>query len=87
MFKSGMFNVQKLPELKIYAQLLRDNSTMPKQDILDAIKLMEEEQERIAQIEAQAQVMQQRANQFINSDADTQAQQMMDAQNMINQTQ
>lgn len=87
MFKSGMFNVQKLPELKIYAQLLRDNSTMPKQDILDAIKLMEEEQERIAQIEAQAQVMQQKANQFINSDAETQAQQVIDAQNTINQAQ
>lgn len=81
LFKNGMFNVQKLSELKIYAQLLPDNSTMPKQEILEAIKLMEEEQQKIAQIEAQAQIMQQRANQFISGDAESQSQQIMDALN------
>ena len=81
LFKNGMFNVQRLSELKIYAQLLPDNSTMPKQEILEAIKLMEEEQQKIAQIEAQAQIMQQRANQFISGDAESQSQQIMDALN------
>ena len=36
MFKAGMFNVEKLPELKVYANLLQDDSTMPKQEILEA---------------------------------------------------
>lgn len=87
LFKAGFFNVQRLPELEIYAKLLPDDSTMPKQDILKAVELMKEEQEKIAMINAQAQIMQQRANQFINSDVDSQAQQVEDAVNMINQGQ
>ena len=84
MFKAGMFNIQKLPELKIYANLLQDDSTMPKQEILEAIDMMEEEQERIAMINAQAQMMQQRASTFLGSDPDGQADMINDAQQMIN---
>ena len=73
MFKAGMFNIQKLPELKIYADILPDDSTMPKQEILDAIEKMEEEQQKIALINAQAQMMQQRANQFLSGDVNQQA--------------
>jgi len=87
MFKAGMFNVQKLPELKIYASLLQDDSTMPKQEILEAIEMMEEEQQRIAQIDAQARMMRQRANQFLGGDVEQQASQINEAQNMINQAQ
>ena len=87
MFKAGMFNVQKLPELKIYASLLQDDSTMPKQEILEAIEMMEEEQQRIAQIDAQARIMRQRANQFLGGDVEQQASQINEAQNMINQAQ
>ena len=79
MFKAGMFNIQKLPELKIYADILPDDSTMPKQEILDAIEKMEEEQEKIAMINAQAQMMQQRASQFLNATPDTQAEIINDA--------
>lgn len=84
MFKAGMFNVEKLPELKVYASLLQDDSTMPKQEILEAIDMMEEEQERIAYINAQAQVMQQRASTFLGSDPEGQAQMINDAQQMVN---
>ena len=84
MFKAGMFNVQKLPELKIYAEILPDDSTMPKQEILDAIDKMEEEQEKIAMIEAQAKMMQQRASQFLNADVDQQASMVSQAQQMVN---
>ena len=84
MFKAGMFNVEKLPELKIYASLLQDDSTMPKQEILEAIDMMEEEQERIAMINAQAQMMQQRASTFLGSDPDGQASMINDAQQMLN---
>ena len=87
MFKSGMFNVQKLPELKIYATLLQDDSTMPKQEILEAVDMMEEEQEKIAMIDAQARMMQQRAGQFLGGDVEQQAAQVSDAQQMINQAQ
>ena len=74
MFKAGMFNVNKLSELKIYTEILPDDSTMPKQDLLDAIDKMEEEQERIAMIDAQARMMKQRADQFLSSDPEQQAQ-------------
>ena len=87
LFKAGFFNVQRLSELEVYAKLLPDDSTMPKQDILKAVELMKEEQEKIAMINAQAQIMQQRASQFINNDVDAQAQQIQDAANMVNQAQ
>ena len=83
MFKAGMFNVQKLPELKIYANLLQDDSTMPKQEILEAIDMMEEEQERIAMIEAQARMMQQGASQFLGGDVEQQAAMVNDAQQQV----
>ena len=87
LFKAGFFNIQRLPELETYAKLLPDDSTMPKQDILKAVELMKEEQQKIALINADAQIMQQRASQFINNDVDAQAQQIQDAVNTINQEQ
>lgn len=80
--KAGYFNPQKLGELKVYAKILPDDAIAPKQDILKAIEIEEEEQRKIAQINAQAQIMQQRANQFINGDVEQQASQIADAQNM-----
>ena len=53
---------------------------MPKAKLEEAIELMEEEQRKIAAINAQAQIMSQRANQFLNSDPDVQAEQMSQAQ-------
>ena len=79
----GYFNVQRLAELKIYVKLLDDDSVVPKMKLLEAIKYMEEEQMRIAQIQAEAQEMQQRAYQFINGDADGQASQIADAMRML----
>lgn len=80
--KAGYFNPQKLGELKVYAKILPDDAIAPKQDILKAIEIEEEEQRKIAQINAQAQIMQQRASQFINGDVEQQASQIADAQNM-----
>ena len=73
-----MFNVEKLPELKVYVKLLDDDSVMPKQKLKEAIEYIEEEQRKIAEINAQAQMLQQQASQFINSDPEGQASQMMD---------
>ena len=83
--KAGYFNPQKLGELKVYAKILPDDAIAPKQDILKAIEIEEEEQRKIAQINAQAQIMQQRASQFINGDVEQQASQIADAQTEISQ--
>jgi hypothetical protein len=80
MLKAGMFNVQKLPELEIYVKLLDPDSTAPKQKLEEAIKMMKEEQQKIAMIKAQADLMKQEAMSFINSDPEAQAGQMSDAQ-------
>ena len=85
MFQAGMFSIQKLPELKVYVKLLDDDSVMPKTKIEDAIESMEEEQQKIAMINAQAQLMQQRANQFLMEDPEAQASEIMDAQGMQEQ--
>ena len=79
LFTQGMFNIQKLTELETYVKLLDDDSVMPKQKLEEAIEFMKQEQQKIAQINAQAQVMQQQANQFLNNDPDTQAAQMVQA--------
>ena len=84
LLKEGFFNIQRLNELKIYVKLLGDDSVMPKQKLLEAIELMEQEQQKIATINAQAQIMQQRANQFLNTDSDAQADQIAEAQSQIN---
>jgi hypothetical protein len=85
LFTEGMLNPAKLGELKIYTKLLDDDSVMPKAKLEEAVELMEEEQRKIAMIQAQAQIMQQRANQFLNSDANAQAQTMADAQQSVAQ--
>jgi hypothetical protein len=48
--------------------------------IKEAVELIREEQQRIAQIQAQAQAMQQRASMFLMEDADAQASQIAEAQ-------
>lgn len=80
LFQAGMFNIQRLQELKVYERLLDFDATMPKIKIAEAIEIMEEEQAKIAMINAQAAMMQQRANQFLNEDPEAQAAQMLEAQ-------
>ena len=79
MFQQGMFNIQRLAELKVYVKLLDDDSVMPKSKIEEAIEIMEAEQQKIAVINAEAQMMKQRVNQFLNEDPDAQAEQMLEA--------
>ena len=80
LLKAGYFSIERLSELKTYVKLLDDDSVMPKAKLEEAIELMEEEQRKIAAINAQAQMMKQRANQFLNEDVDAQAAQMAEAQ-------
>jgi hypothetical protein len=80
---NGLFNSQRVAELAAYAEVLDDDSVAPKQKIKDAIEHIREEQRRIAMIEAQAQLMQQRAQQFLMGDPDEQASQIADAERQL----
>ena len=76
---NGFFNAQRLSELKAYVKSLDDDSVAPKTKLQEIVDYMEEEQRRIAMIQAQAQMMQQRAQQFLMGDPEMQASQMADA--------
>lgn len=79
----GFFTAQRVGELETYASVLDDDAVAPKMKIMEAIEHIREEQQRIAEIEARAQVMQQRASQFILEDPDAQASQVADAMRQI----
>ena len=76
---AGFFNAQRVGELKAYAKTLDDDSVTPKMKLLEIIDAIEQEQQKIAMIEAQAQQMQQRAAQFLMGGPDEQADQIADA--------
>ena len=76
----GFFSAQRVGELAVYADVLDDDSVAPKLKIKEAVDRIREEQRRIAMIEAQAQQMQQRAQQFLMGDPDEQSSMMADAQ-------
>jgi hypothetical protein len=80
LLNNGFSNIQRLPELEIYNNLLDDDSVMPKQKITKAIEKMKEEQQKIAMINAEAQLMQERASQFLNSEPEAQASTIAEAQ-------
>lgn len=69
----GFLTVQRVSELEIYAQLLDDDSVAPKQKIMEAVDRVKEQQRRIAMIQANAQAMQQRAQQFLGQGLEDQA--------------
>ncbi len=73
LLKAGFFNIENLGALKTYVKVLPDNAIAPKPNIEDAIDIMEEEERKIAQINAQAEMLKMRANSFLQSDVDTQA--------------
>lgn len=76
----GMFSVEKLPEFKKYVKALPDDSVAPKQILEEIVEDAEEEQRNIAEMEAQAQMLMQRAQQFLYQDPEGQADQMADAE-------
>lgn len=80
---NGFFTAQRLNELEIYANALDDDSVAPKLKILESCERMRKEQKKIAMIEAQAQLMQQRANQFLMGGPDVQAEQIANARKQL----
>jgi hypothetical protein len=77
---NGFFNPQRVAEFEAYVKALPNDSVAPKQDLLEGIENIKKTQMQIAQINAQAQLMQQRAQQFLMEDPDGQAQRIADAQ-------
>lgn len=83
LFIQGMFHVQRLSELKVYVKLLDEHSVMRKSKLEDAVKYIEEEQQKVAQITAQSEMMLQRANQFLMEDPQAQASQIIESQQQM----
>ena len=76
---NGLFSAERVAELKAYAESLDDDSVAPKLKILEIVEKIQAEQRKIAEIQARAQMLQQRASQFLMGDPDGQAQQIADA--------
>lgn len=70
MLKAGYFSSQKLSELEIYVDLLDDDSSMPKSKLEEAIKRMKENQQRISEVQNQAQQLQMMANKYLGTQSD-----------------
>ncbi|MCI7443319.1 MAG: hypothetical protein MSA89_09610 [Clostridium sp.] len=85
LLKGGWFSPDKIGQLETYVEALPDNSTMPKQQLIEIIKKVKAKQEYIAQIQAQMQMQTQRARQFLQNDPASQASQIAEAQERINQ--
>ncbi len=81
----GLLTAQRVGELEIYAKLLDDDSVAPKLKVLEAVERIKAEQKRIAEIQAQAQAMQQRAQQFLMGDLEEQSSMVADARKRMMQ--
>jgi hypothetical protein len=77
---NGLFNAQRLSELEAYVESLDVDSVAPKKKLKEICQHMRDEQMKIAAIQAQAQAMQQRAQQFLMGDPDEQSSMMAEAQ-------
>ena len=76
----GWLSSQRIPELARYIDVLEDDANMPRQKVLEMIEKFYEDQRKIMQMQAQAQMMKQRVNQFLGEDVGAQAQQLATAQ-------
>jgi len=70
MLKAGYFSQQKMSELEVYTELLDDDSSMPKQKLQEGIKKMKEIQQRISDVQNEAEQLQMQANKYLGSQAD-----------------
>ena len=83
MLVQGIFHPERLSEFEAYVEALDGDSVAPKQKLQEIAKRMRDEQKKIALIQAKAQIVQQKAQQFLMSDPDGQAQQIADARMQI----
>lgn len=85
LLKGGYFAPEMVGQLRKYAEALPDNSTMPKQKLLDICDKTEEEQRKIAEINNEAQLMQQRAMSFLDGDPDQQSDTILEAEQVMSE--
>ena len=83
LFVQGLFSVQRLPEFEAYVEALDDDSVAPKMKLKEILERVKNTQRQIAEINAEAQLMQQRAQQFLMEDIDGQADQIADARSQM----
>ena len=76
----GMFSAERLSEFKAYVRALPSDSVAPKMILEQIVEDMENEQKKIAMMEAEQQLMQQRAQQFLMGDIDEQGQMIAEAE-------
>ncbi len=76
---NGLFHPQRTAEFEAYVKALPDDSVAPKQILLEVLENVKKTQAEIAQINAQTQLMQQRAEQFLMEEPEAQAEQMANA--------
>ena len=77
---NGMFGADRIAETRAYANALPDDSVAPKIKILEICDNVEDERRKLAMIQAEAQMLQQKAQQFLMGDPYSQAQQIADAE-------
>ena len=65
----GLFQPQRVGELETYVSVLDDDSVAPKAKLLEAIRHIRREQQRIARIQAQGQLLQQQVRQVLEEQA------------------
>ena len=85
--QNGFFHPQKITELEPYIKSLPDGCVTPKQEMLEVIEGVKKTQAKIAQMQARAQLRQQRAMQFLNADPESQAAQVSQAKMLLQQQQ
>ena len=81
--QAGLFNIQRLSELEAYVNVLPDDAVAPKMELQEIIEYNKQEQMKIAQMKAQAQTMQMRANMFMNADPNAQMQTVQAAEQQV----
>ena len=81
--QAGLFNVQRTSELEAYVNVLPDYAVAPKQELREVVEYNKQEQLKLAQMKAQAQTMQMRANMFLNQDPDAQMETVQAAEQQV----
>lgn len=71
--KAGFFRTEMIQQLKLYAEVLPDNSSAPKQDLLEIVKREEERQKYINEKDAEVKQMYATAQQYIDRDPEVQS--------------
>lgn len=85
-FAQGYFRPDRIGELEVFVSLLDDSSLSPKRKLEKAVQKIREEQQKIAQTKAKAQLLMQKVRNFFSSDLEGQARQVSEARKAMGQS-